>query len=289
MRMYLVIFGCFLFGICKSLHRIPPHLRENEKSYCHPGLCAGPKHGWIPSSPNVSYYAEFNVPPLPTNFSSDQTYFIYYNIIFKEDEPYGTNNQFVPQLMLGEPLCSSTGPPDYNPIWKTLTQWHIGAQYFFFIKNDSAPDGRSGKAVTGDLIDVYEGDIVYTAFKLSDDGETWTLVQGIKGNDSAVSVVEVTAPFMGLDPNTKSWTEEKYNETRLGCCWELYGITQRENYPKYMDYQIITQADKDFSAYWSSWDMVETPNCSFAPTYRLESGVSQDGTEEIVIFDIYYD
>ena len=127
----------------------PHRLLNNRKGLenCRPGLCAGPKQAWIPSSPNITYYAEFNVPPLPSNFSSDQTYFIYYNIIFKSDDPYASNNQFVPQLMLGEPLCDSTGPPEYNPIWKTLNQWHIGAQYFFFIQNDSASDGRSGKNI----------------------------------------------------------------------------------------------------------------------------------------------
>ena len=143
--------------------------------------------------------------------------------------------------------------------------------------------------MTGDLIDVYDGDIVYTEFKLSEDGETWTLIQGIKGNASAVSVVKATAPFMGLDNNTRSWTEDRYNRTRLGCCWELYGITERDNYPDFMDYQVVTKADADFTEYWSDWKMVETPNCSYAPTWSLDSGVSMDGTEEIVMFDIYYD
>ena len=270
-------------------NRLPPHL-TGELSSCHPGLCAGPEKAWIPSSPNVTYYAEFNVPPLPKNFSSAQTYFIYYNIIFKSDAPYGTNNQFVPQLMLGEPLCGSTGPPDYNPMWKSLKTWHIGAQYFFFIQNKSTSSGRSGKAVTGDLIDVYEGQIIYTEFSLSEDGEIWTLKQGIKGNDSAVSIVEATQPFMGLDPNTKSWTEPAYNVTRTGCCWELYGIKERDNYPNYMDYQIINKAPDDWSdMYWSPWKMVEIPNCSYSPQYTLEAGVSQDGTEEIALFDIFYD
>ena len=142
--------------------------------------------------------------------------------------------------------------------------------------------------MTGDLIDVYEGDIVYTEFRLSEDGETWTLEMGIKGNESAVSVVEATAPFMGLDPHTKSWKEDQYNVTRTGCCWELYGMQKRENYPNYMDYQIINKAPTDMRDYWSEWEMAETPNCSYSPSWTLESGVSEDGTEEIVIFDIYY-
>ena len=63
------------------------------------------------------------------------------------------------------------------------------------------------------------GDIIYTKFELSQDGEIWTLTMGIKGNDSAVSIAKVTQPFMGLDANTQSWTEDRYNHTRLGCCW----------------------------------------------------------------------
>eukprot|EP01084_Bolivina_argentea_P261079 441072_1 len=270
-------------------NRLAPGLSPSvAANNCHPGLCAGPSKAWIPSSPNTSYYAEFNVPPLPQSFSAQQTYFIYYNIIFKSDSPYATNNQFVPQLMLGHPLCDSTGAPYYNPIWKVLNQWHIGAQYFFFIKNESASGGRSGHAATGDLIDVYEGDIIYTQFNLSEDGEIWTLTMGIKGNDSAVSVVKADKPFMGLDEHSQSWKEDAYNVTRLGCCWELYGITERENYPNYMDYKIDTKAVENYSQYWSSWGMVETPNCSYSPTWNLTSTVSNDKTEEVVLWDIFY-
>ena len=137
---------------------------------------------------------------------------------------------------------------------------------------------------------MYPGQIIYTYFNLSEDRETWTLVQGIKGNDTAVSIVKATQPFMGLDPNTQSWTEPAYNMTRTGVCWELYGIEERANYPDYMDYQIINKAPTDFSTdYWSEWKMVETPNCSYSPSWTLESGVSQDGKEEIALFDIYYE
>lgn len=274
--------------ISQSNRLYPSNQSASVESNCHPNLCSGPSKGWIPSSPNVSYYAEFTVPPLPKNFSSQQTYFIYYNIIFKSDSEYATNNQFVPQLMLGRPLCDSTGPPYYNPIWKTLNKWHIGAQYFFFIKNESNPSGKSGHAATGDLIDVYEGDIIYTSFSLSEDREVWTLKQGIKGNDSAVSTVIADKPFMGLDEHSTSWTEDLYNETRLGCCWELYGIHERENYPNNMDYQIITKSNTNYSQYWSPWKMVEIPNCSYSPSYKLQSGINQDDTEELVLFDIYY-
>ena len=96
---------------CDFPDRLPPYLSQTqiESESCRAGLCVGPEKAWIPSSNTTLYYAEFNVPPLPESFSAAQTYFIYYNIIFKSDAPYGTNNQFVPQLMLGNPLCDSTG------------------------------------------------------------------------------------------------------------------------------------------------------------------------------------
>ena len=66
-------------------------------------------------------------------------------------------------------------------------------------------------------------------------------------------------------------------------------MESRGNYPNYMDYQIITNAYTDFSEYWEPWKMVEIPNCSFAPTYKLETVVSQDKEEQLVVFDIFYD
>ena len=150
-------------------------------------------------------------------------------------------------------------------------------------------NGKTAHAATGELIDVYEGDIIYTEFKLSEDREIWTLTMGIVGNDSAVSTIQATQPFMGLDENTKSWTEDRYNTTPSGCCWELYNFYERGNYPNYMDYSIITKATEDLSEYWTDWHMVEIPNCSYSPTWTLESAVSEDQTEQLVIFDIYYD
>eukprot|EP01084_Bolivina_argentea_P261078 441071_1 len=265
-------------------NRLSPQFNEIEAS-CRVNLCSG-AGARVPTSPNISYYAEYTVPPVPTVIGN--CYYIYYNIIFSSDSPYGTNNQFVPQLMLGTALSDSTGSPYYNPIWKHLTSWHIGSQYFFFIQNESSSSGHSGKAVTGKLIDVYEGDIVYTSFSLSENGEIWTLTMGVKGNDSAVSIVKATQPFMGLENHTKSWTEDKYNETRLGCCWELYNIQSEQMYPKYMNYTINTTSNVDESEYWKPWRMGEIPNCSYSPTWSLTSNVNQAQTQQLAYFDIFY-
>jgi hypothetical protein len=37
-------------------------------------------------------------------------------------------NQFVPQLMLGNPLDGSSGPPLYKPKWHAHNTWCFGAQ-----------------------------------------------------------------------------------------------------------------------------------------------------------------
>ena len=40
-------------------------------------------------------------------------------------------NQFVNQLMLGQPLYGSTGPPDFDPLWMPVTTWIFAAQYLW--------------------------------------------------------------------------------------------------------------------------------------------------------------
>ena len=43
-------------------------------------------------------------------------------------------NQFVNQLMLGQPLYGSTGAPDYNPLWMPVTTWIFAAQSVFLAR-----------------------------------------------------------------------------------------------------------------------------------------------------------
>jgi len=57
-------------------------------------------------------------------------------------------NQFVPQLMLGNPLDGSSGPPDYKPLWNQRKTWVFGAQYFFEIFN-ATKNATQGNAATG--------------------------------------------------------------------------------------------------------------------------------------------
>jgi len=59
----------------------------------------------------TTFYNEFDVPKAPEVIDGI-TYYIWSDIFFG-DMSYGRMNQFVPQLMLGEVLDSSTGPPEY--------------------------------------------------------------------------------------------------------------------------------------------------------------------------------
>ena len=112
---------------------------------------------------------------------------------------------------------------------------------------------------------------------------------GIKGNDSAISVVNATKPYMGLLNTTSSWNEDVYNTTTIGCCWELYSINNKNEYPPFMDYQIITKSKTNLSDVYDEWTMNETPNCSYSPSATLDTGVSNDGQTQITFFDISYE
>ena len=124
----------------------------------------------------------------------------------------GFMNQFVPQLELGEALCGSTGPPEYQTgacsIIDPLQQWVIQSQYFFGVLNHSGvpdPSGVSwtGHAVTGETIPVFPGEVVVTNFTQLMNG-TWLLqfsvdesaTGPIPGRGSVMSVVQVDHPYM---------------------------------------------------------------------------------------------
>ena len=79
MSLVFVIFAAVWFISCYSFQtkRVPQW--KLPSSSCHPNLCANAP-GRYPANPNMYFYAEFDIPPLPTEFSGQQTYYIYYNI-----------------------------------------------------------------------------------------------------------------------------------------------------------------------------------------------------------------
>ena len=138
-------------------------------------------------------------------------------------------NQFVPQLMLGNPLCNSTGPPLYKPIWHKFDTWVFGAQYFFEIFNKTA-NKTQAHAATGELFPTREGEVIYTSFDLDKSTWSWSLTMGVRGDATRVSTLVVPAPFMGLiKEETSSWSEPVYAKAVSNACWELYGIASAEN------------------------------------------------------------
>ena len=85
--------------------------------------------------------------------------------------PKGTDarmNQFVPQLMLGNPLDGSKGPPDYVPEWHKHTSWCFGAQYFFELFNQTE-NATQAHAATGTTFNCTPGETIFTEFTLSKD------------------------------------------------------------------------------------------------------------------------
>ena len=173
---------------------------------CHGGPCGGMAH--YPTAPGIEYYAEFDVPGKP-KVTEGICFYIYFNIFFS-GKGHGRMNQFVPQLMLGNSLTASSGPPEYRPKWVNNKDWVFSSQYFMEINNTETGVANEGHAATGDAYPAKEGEKLWTKFSLSED-YVWTLGMGVVGDKTRTSTVVAEKPFMGLVPDdTTSWKEEEY-------------------------------------------------------------------------------
>jgi hypothetical protein len=112
-------------------------------------------------------------------------------------------NQIVPQLLLGEVLSGSTGPPDYNPIYSTFSTWMFGAHYFFEVFNASTQQ-VDAKAAYGGLFPALEGETISTSFDVyaGPFGPAWHVKMGVVGDATRVSEIFVEQPYMGIG---KDW------------------------------------------------------------------------------------
>jgi len=250
--------------------------------HCAGGLCAGLAH--YPVGPGNRFYAEFDVPKLPEDVDTSLTFYIYFNIFFGDVKP-GKMNQFVPQLMLGEPLCDSSGPPLYKPIWHPHSTWVFGSQYFFEIFNDTS-NQTEGHAATGDLFNCTEGEVLWTEFTLSADWK-WTLNMGVLGDTKRTSSVVAEKPYMGLLPAaTKSWKDDVFNKTFVGSCWELYGIKDGSTYPASgSNYTHIFSTENPGSIKWlTDWKEDEVPTCPGHPSSLITE--THDAGQEVVLWNI---
>ena len=138
-------------------------------------------------------------------------------------------HQFVPQLILGNALDGSSGPPLYIPKWGEHQSWQFGAHYFFEIYNSSSQQVE-GHAAYGNLFNTTAGEQLYTTFIGDPDGPhglQWTMEMGVVGDPSRVSTVTVSQPYMGLGKDwatpSLSWNEVNYTNMCINSCWELYG------------------------------------------------------------------
>ena len=143
-----------------------PQLAAGEEKDCRGGLCLGQVNGphwhdWHNDTGNASYpvgtpaagFTHFSstmtVPEYPKN-KSGICYYIWTDIFFG-DVGNGRMNQFVPQLILGNALDGTSGPPDYTPHWGRHETYKFGAHYFFEHVNGSG-------AAYGKLFDAYVGE-----------------------------------------------------------------------------------------------------------------------------------
>jgi hypothetical protein len=127
----------------------PPSPVLGDRGQCQANVCAGPKgqHGSgqdlaFPATGAVAYSSLSVVPPLPAAFAPSQsTIYYYFNLIPPNLEGVGHFNQFVPQLMLGETMCGSSGSstdPGYQAaacaVTDPVTHWVVQAQYFYALE-----------------------------------------------------------------------------------------------------------------------------------------------------------
>lgn len=124
-------------------HRLPPGVKFDvaaEDSKCQGGLCVGmhngPHEGGPASYPvgakttGYTTVSSTMTVPEPPKSTAGICYYIWTDIFFG-DMSQGRMNQFVPQLILGNALDSSSGPPLYMPKWGQHDTWQFGAHYFF--------------------------------------------------------------------------------------------------------------------------------------------------------------
>jgi hypothetical protein len=169
------------------------------------------------------------------------TVYYYLNLVMPDDgnsdatgntTGYGFMNQFVPQLMLGEALCGSTGPDGgYQTsacsIVAPFRHWVVQSQYFYGVLNHSGvpdPSGVdwTGHAVTGDTIPVFPGEIVLTNFTMMRNG-TWLLQLGVAtdvpaSRGATMSTVQIDHPYMNPQLD---WLHPDFNHTLVGACNEV--------------------------------------------------------------------
>jgi len=287
-------------------HRLPPGVSFQaapDNSVCQGGLCVGMHNGPHEGGPSsypvgtkstgyTTVSSTMTVPDYPKT-TQGICYYIWTDIFFG-DMSQGVMNQFVPQLILGNALDGSSGPPLYKPKWGQHDTWKFGAHYFFEVLNATSGK-RDSHAAYGDLFNTTPGELLFTSFMANSDGPhglSWTLKMGVVGDSSRLSKVQVDQPYMGLgvhwDLPTTSWTELNYTNMCVNSCWELYGANDRDHLPgsgSHYNIKIERPITAVSSFKWTTkWDEDEgvqkpCPNCTISEYHN--------DTEQHILWDIF--
>ena len=281
-------------------------------SPCEGGLCVGMHNGpheggpasYPVGTPATGYTAvnsTMTVPEPPKN-QSGITYYIWTDIFFG-DMGRGKMNQFVPQLILGSALDSSSGAPDYKPGYHNHDTWAFGAHYFFEVWGGPFLNETEGHAAYGKLYPARAGETLFTSFVRSPPasssgggGGGWTLEMGVVGDPERVSRVVVDKPYMGIGERwpapakTSSWDELNYTNMCINACWELYGANDRDHLPgSGSKYDIkITQGGKGGKAsfpFLAKWDEDEggSKPCPASTIHEQHSATEQHVRWDITV------
>lgn len=279
---------------------------DDNDEVCAGGWCVGMLNGPHQGG-NASYPVNWNgtaatfvsatmtVPGIPEIVNTKMTFYIWTDVFFG-DHGLGRMNQFVPQLILGQALDGSSGPPDFRPQWGYHDSWTFAAHYFFELWNPDT-NATEAHAAYGDFYPAHPGEEIWTTFEMTSGADKgnpiWTLSMGVVGDDSRTSTLVVAQPYMGMGAHWKdepctSWLEPNYRNMCINACWELYGAKDSSHLPSTgAQYQVdIFQPQLSSSYYpFSSWVQDEgNGHCPSAKIEELRSDASQ-----YVLLDINVD
>jgi hypothetical protein len=268
-------------------HQDQPISDSSPASSCAGGICIGMVHGPHEGG-NASYpvawngkagttvHARMTVPGLPAK-NDGITYYIWTDVFFG-DASLGRMNQFVPQLMFGNVLDESSGPPNYRPKFHDHNEtWVFGAHYYFqtysFLKNAS-----ESHAAYGPLFPTWPGESLYTSFEMKPTASApqWILTMGVVGDESRVSELIIQQPYMGIgrdwDEPTTSWLEPSYKNMCINACWELYGSKDVSHLPSTGSHYEVSIVQPNPGSYvFTRWERDEgngqCPSASIAESH----------------------
>ena len=261
---------------------------------CGGHLCSG--YAWYPVTAGgepVRFSALFDIPALPAVIpTSDPTFchYIYFNIFFPNYSPPGAvYNQFVPQLVLGDALTGSSGPPDFTPLWGNYSTWAFSAQYFFALNASGGEPQPSLHAATGAVFPAAAGEVLWTRMDFDAAALSWRLSMGIVGDAARTSVVDVPKPFMGLLDAAATWADDAFRMVHTNSCWELYGLSEPGNWPSSGSrYEMeVGAAQPGAIALSTDWSNGRALDCPGAPN-NVTWGEAHNGTTQRVAWNVQW-